>query len=224
MMYFYLTTEKLFWWAMTMKNNRKPQPQRQEKLDKSILKTDKIRKQIDRVRKSVKALEKAGLTNSPAYQSALRFMYQYGINSINQTKWIKTQTQLQNYLAFLKNYETHKTRNVKVARQAKQKQDSAVSDILKDAGFDAVDEIQLNHFYGELNKLDIYALMNELGLESNTVMRAIAMTTKNGKRLSVNRIVQQIYGGAIKGIKASEYRKGTPQNLQKHLRRKNKKG
>ena len=203
-----------------MKNNRKPAPPTTEKVDKSILRTDKIRKQIDRVRKSVKALENAGLTNSPAYQSALRFMYQYDINSINQTRWIKTQTQLQNYLAFLKNYETHKTRNVKVARQAKQKQDSAVSDILKDAGFDAVDEINLQHFYSELNKLDIYALMNELGLESNTVMHAVAMTTKNGKKLSVNRIIQQIYGGAIKGIKPSEYRKGTPQNIKKHLGRK----
>ena len=205
-----------------MKNNRKPAPPTNEKVDKSILHADGIRKQIDRVRKSVKALEKAGLTNSPAYQMAQRFTYQYGITSINQTRWIKTQTQLQNYLAFLKNYETHKTRKVKAAREAKQKQDKAVTDILKAAGFDTVNEIQLNHFYNELNKLDIYALMNELGLDSETVMRAVAMTTRNGKKLSVNRIIRQIYGASIKGIKPSEYRKGTSQNIKKHLERKNK--
>lgn len=170
----------------------------------------KIAKQIDRVRKQVSRLKEAA-PYSPALARVRQFEIQHGITSIGQTSWIQTPAQLREYKAFLKTFEKYETRTVRGAKKAREKQMNSLRDIMIQNGWDP-DQYSVEDFYTQLNKVDLYGLMNDYGVTSDAVISAATtlMNTRKGRSVTANRLLTEIFGSPVTtSQEASAYNKGT---------------
>lgn len=183
-----------------------------KKSDRPVIvsKNDALKKQIDRVRKSIERLEKS-VPDAPALARAKQFMAMHGMTKINQTRWINTMTQLQEYKHFLNKFESYKTHTVKGAKSARDNQLTKLGQIMADAGWDP-DTYSVEDFYNQLNKIDIYSIMRDYGVTSGKVIEAntVVMNTKGGKQATAYDILTEIFGSpVITKRKAAQYTKGT---------------
>ena len=213
-----------------MKNDKiykQVQISKQEKAAvRAALRDPETVKLIDRARKSVKSLtdSRRGKTyeNSPAIQAVTEFLLTHSytnkngervtMKSISNTKYIQTKTQLNEYLRFLNKFLGMETRTRKGAERAERKQKEGINKVLRDLGFKQLNDKQMKRFFDNFNKLDILNLMNELGVGSETIINAVAITTEKSRRFSINSVLKTIYGASVNVGNRKRFVKGTKEN------------
>lgn len=174
----------------------------------------KMSKQIDRVRNAVKRLESKA-PYSPALQRAKQFMASHNITSLGQTKWIKTASQLREYKQFLKVFEKYSTSTVRGAKAALSEQMNSLEGIMKVNGWDP-SEYSVNDLYNELNKIDLYQIMNDYHISSGEIVggATVIMNTKRGKKVTAYNLLNQIFGTPVAKAQAlTKYSKGTKAHM-----------